>query len=214
MTLLTPVISLVSVLPAGEATLPSPLDARMPDPLTAAVLAPVQAQVPARSTSKFSYTYGQLDYLHADFDDAHGDSDGVVVTASVNITDGFYAQTSYADASGGGADSERFRIGGGYHLSINERLDLYGLLSFEHDHVKIGGASDSDDGLEFDGGLRYMLAEKLEVDGQFEWNYINDGNFGVLLGARYYIIDPLSIGLTTEWIDDDFRLTLGARYQF
>jgi opacity protein-like surface antigen len=192
----------------------SPLEVRTPDPLLAATLMPEPVAPPVLGSSKFSYTYAQLDYVYSDLHDVPGHQDGYNAIASLNLMAGFYLQGNYSYGSGSGTNLETYRIGAGYHLSITDELDLFGLISYEHDYAKSGGVSGTGTGYEFDGGARFKLAERLELDGQFELNHVDETDFGVLLGARFYILDPLSVGLSGEWIDQDFRMALGARFQF
>jgi hypothetical protein len=178
-----------------------------------AALTPVEpALLIGGSTSRLSYTYGELNYLYSDLDGVPGTQSGYQVAGSWNPILGFFILGSYSNGNGA-TDIETSKIGGGYHIGIGDRLDVFGQVTYEHLYGSSGGASASDDGYEFDAGARFMLLDSLEINGQLEWNHVDEDDFGVQLGARWHLAGPLSIGGTVETIDQDFRATIGARFQ-
>jgi hypothetical protein len=211
--MLTTSLALVSALSTETPTPPLPLESLTVDPRIA-VVSPVEPAAPLLiGGSKFSYTYVELDYLYTDLDGVSGHLDGYNFVGSLNLPLGFFVQGTYAN-SPGNFELETYRLGAGYHLSLIDKLDLYGLVSYEHDTGKTGGSSSTADGMELDAGARFMLGERFEVNGQLEWNNVDEDVFGGLIGARFYIISPLSVGVSGEWINDNVRLTVGGRFQF
>jgi hypothetical protein len=164
-------------------------------------------------SSPISYTYVEVNYVYTDLNHVPGTQNGVEAVVSWNLLLGLYLEGSYARGNGD-TDVDRSRIGAGYHVPLGEKLDVFGFVNYEHEHLSSSGSSSSGDGYEFDLGARYMLFESLEVNGQGEWNHVHDDNFGVKFGGRYYFPGPLSVGATVESIDSDFRFTGGVRFQF
>ena len=178
---------------------------------SAPAIAPSTA--PLLEKDPFGYTYVQLDYVYSDLDDVPGSQNGYDLIGSLGLIAGLYVQGNYSHGEGK-ADVETFRLGAGYHLPLFDKLDVFGLISYQHDYLKLNGSSGTGDGYELDIGARFMLTDSLEVNGQGEWNHVDDDNFGVAAGARYYFAGPLSIGAGVESIDSDFRFNAGARFTF
>ena len=184
------------------------------DSRSLATLSPVAPLAPlGGGSSPISYTYVEVNYVYTDLNHVPGTQNGVEAVVSWNLLLGLYLEGSYARGNGD-TDVDRSRIGAGYHVPLGEKLDVFGFVNYEHEHLSSSGSSSSGDGYEFDLGARYMLFESLEVNGQGEWNHVHDDNFGVKFGGRYYFPGPLSVGATVESIDSDFRFTGGVRFQF
>jgi len=198
---------------ASSADAPSPRAATASDPLAPA-LSPVGPLAPVLlGSTPLGYTYVEANYVYADLNGVPGTQNGYDFVGSWNLLAGLYLQGSYAHGDGD-ATTETYKLGAGYHIGLFDKLDVFGLLSYQHDYLAVGGASGTGDGYEFDAGVRWMMLEKLELNGQLEWNHVNEDDFGVQVGARYYLTGPISVGTTLEGIDQDFRFRLGVRFQF
>lgn len=211
MVLMSVILGLASTLPTASGA-PSPV---LEQPLLSAFLTPAQPVAPPAPLllggGTFGYTYAEINYVYTDLDGVSGDLNGAEATLSWNLLAGLFLVGTYG-TNDGSIDIETYKIGAGYHIPLGDKLDILGVLSYVYNSVG-GGLSDVD-GYELDVGARFMLFEKLEVNGLLEWVDLNDENFGVELGGRFYLIDHLSLGATVETIDDDFRFTAGARFQF
>jgi hypothetical protein len=199
---------------ASSADAPSPRAFTAFDPL-APIAAPIGPLAPVLlDSTPLGYTYVEASFVFTDLNGVPGTQNGYEFVGSWNLLAGLYLQGSFSHGDGD-ATIETYKLGAGYHIGLMDKLDVFGLLSYEHDYLAVGGASsNTGDGYEFDAGVRWMMLEKLELNGQLEWNHVNEDDFGVQAGARYYFTGPLSVGTTLEGIDQDFRLRVGARFQF
>jgi opacity protein-like surface antigen len=124
-----------------------------------------------------------------------------------------FGQVTVTRQSAGGTDVDTYRIGAGYHLGLGSRIDAYGILSYVHAEVDVG-SNIKDDGAAAELGLRFLLLPNLEVNGAAKWIDVNEDDYGVALGARWYLMDRLSFGGRYEMIDNDDTVALGARFEF
>ena len=162
-------------------------------------------------TSNFNYTYGQLDICLVDADFPGSDSElGVQFLGSFRAWRDLFVRASYLD-SGGDADLSLLKVGAGWAVPIQTDLDVYGLFSVAHTEVGSG----DDTGWALEGGVRYMANEKFELNGLLEVVDLEDTEFGLGVGGRYYFNDRLSGGLNYETISDFVDIFyVGVRYQF
>lgn len=171
------------------------------------------APVPSDDTPEMEYTYIELNYLWTDSHDLDDSIDGAELTGSLELPLNFFGQLTVTRQSAGGTDVDTYRLGAGYHLPLGSRIDAYGILSYVHAEVDVG-ENIKDDGAAAELGLRFLLLPNLEVNGAAKWIDVNEDDYGVALGARWYLMDRLSFGGRYETIDNDDTVALGARFEF
>ena len=157
------------------------------------------------------YTYVEANYIVTDSDDLDETLKGVELTGSLELPLNFFGQVTYTRQSND-ADVEVWKLGAGYHLPIGSRLDAYGILSYVHAEVS-DGIDDSEDGAAAELGVRFMLLQNVELNGAAKWIDLNEDDYGIAVGARWYLIDRLSFGGRLETIDSDTTVALGARFE-
>jgi hypothetical protein len=167
---------------------------------------------PSDDVPQMEYTYVEANYLWTDSDDLDESIDGIELTGSLELPLNFFGQLTVTRQSSGGTDVDTYRLGAGYHLPVGSRLDAYGLLSYVHAKVD-DGIDDSEDGAAAEVGLRFMLLTNLEVNGAVKYINLDEDDYGVAVGARWYLIDRLSFGGRLESIDSDTTVALGARFE-
>lgn len=180
-----------------------------PEPTPAAALfatAPPLADKPG-----FSYTYVEGNYTWLDSDAASDTLDGFELTGSLELPLNFFVQATSSTLSGD-VDLDQLRLGAGWHFSLGDTLDAYGVLSYV-DQQFDSGVSD-EDGIVGDAGVRLMLTSKVEVSGYGEWADIEDSDVGFGAGARYYLTPRLSLGARALLIDSGDQWAAGLRFQF
>jgi hypothetical protein len=180
------------------------------EPATSLVAAPGPAL--AETKKGFSYTYAEINYKWLDADEGDQEFDGVEVKGSFEILLNIFLQASYATLEDD-VDLDRYRFGAGYHLPIGDRLDLFGILSYAKDEVDGNGIDEDDDGVQGELGARFWLLDRVEINGEAIWANVDDSDFGIGVGARWYPIDLLSVGLGVETFDGDETFTAGLRAQ-
>jgi hypothetical protein len=191
--------------PATSIELP-PLPLESMSPLVAPSPGP-----PILGGKTFSWTYAELNYLWRDSNSADKTLDGVEVRGSFEIMFNFFLQASYARLSNG-VDLDEYNVGLGYHFPVGSTFDLYGIASYAKDDFS-GGGSDAD-GASLAAGARFRVLEKLELNGELEWANVHTSAGGVEVGARWYLMDMLSVGASYRSFDHDDTFGVGARVQF
>jgi hypothetical protein len=173
--------------------------------------APFATSLPQDDKPGFSYTYVEGNYTWLDSDAAHDTLNGLELTGSLELPLNFFVQLTSSTLNGD-ADLDELRLGAGWHFSLGDTLDAYGLLSYV-DQKFDSGVSD-EDGITGDAGVRLMLTPKIEVGGYGEWANIDDSEVGLGATARYYLTSRLSLGTRVLLIDSGNLWAAGLRFQF
>ena len=206
--------ALLAVLASSDASAVPPATSIDLPPLPLETIGPFVAAAPRPPLlggSTFSWTYAEVNYLWRDSNSADKTLDGVEVRGSFEIMFNFFLQASYARLSSG-IDLDEYGVGLGYHFPIGSTFDLYGTASYAKEDFS-GGGSD-DDGALLAAGTRWRILEKLELNGELEWANVHTSAGGVEVGARWYLLDMLSIGGSYHHLDKDDSFAVGARVQF
>jgi hypothetical protein len=170
------------------------------------------APAPVEDVPEMEYTYIEANYLWTDSDTLDETVDGVEVTGSLELPLNLFAQLT-ASRQSGDVDLDQYRLGIGYHLSIGSRIDAYGILSAAH--AETDGSDDDfdDDGIAGEVGVRMLLTPRIEVNGSAEWADVDESDYGVGVGGRFYLIDMLSLGARAEFLDSGDSYTVGVRFE-
>jgi len=188
---------------AGEpVTLP---EAALP-PISAAPL--VQDDKPT-----FSYTFVEANYLWTDIDGLDDPLDGWEVRGSIELPLNLFIQGSYSEIS----DTEEFheyRLGLGWHLTLGKSIDAYGILSVAGAELEDSAFDADEDGIAGEVGARFLLGEKIELNGRAEWVDVDGSEVGFGAGGRFYFNSSLSAGLDVGFIDESESYSAGLRFEF
>ena len=168
--------------------------------------------------SDLNYSFVELGWQQAEFDDLDADGDGFGIRGSMEFTNALHGFVSYSDQSydfdvGG----EFIEIGVGYAWSLSPKLDIVGRLAYLDTSFDIPGFGDvSDDGFALGGYLRGKPMENLELTGGVDLVDYSDGGsdeqFG--LGVRYFFTKQFAAGLDMSFNDFGTTYTLGGRMSF
>lgn len=191
---------------------PEPTSASLAlDPVAAFVAAPAPL-LQDEKPSGFSWSYIEANYIWLEPQTGGQNFDGWEVKASLEIFFNLFLQGSYSKLSDQ-SDLDLYRIGLGWHLPVGDSLDLYGLLSYAS--TKLDDVTDVDeDGVVADVGARFWLTPKLELNGEAEWADIDESDFGIGIGARWYFMNRFSFGLGVKTLDSDETYNAGLRFSF
>ena len=168
--------------------------------------------------SDLSYSYVELGWQQAEFDDLDADGDGFGIRGSMEFTDALHGFVSYSDQSYDfDVGAEFIEIGVGYAWSASPKLDIVGRLAYLDTSVDIPGFGEvSDDGFALGGYLRGKPTESLELTGGVDLVDYSDGGsdeqFG--LGVRYFFTKQFAAGLDMSFNDFGTTYTLGGRMTF
>ena len=185
-----------------------------------------------------SYTYIRLNGSTGEID--HRDSDGFGVAASFAFSDEFYLTAAHTktdiDLYSANVDSERQRLGVGFHAELGNRTDfvtevVYTNAKLTFDQKQTDGNSDDDfasalgnleagrngrdHGYELTLGVRAMASESLEL--QVGARYIDiDGHTETTgyIAADYFVTEKISLGIGYEKSDNSDEALFNARYHF
>ena len=202
-----------ALLLAATSTVPAPLPETSISRDPAFLLA-VSMPLPAADVPEMEYTYVEANYLWTDSDAAGESLDGLELIGSLELPLNFFGQVSVSRQSSD-ADLNLWKIGAGYHLPVGSRLDAFGILSVAGIEVEDSGSDFDDTGMAAELGLRMLVTSKIEVNGSGVWLDLDDeDDYGLKLGARYYITDFLSLGGRVESVDSDESFAAGVRFEF
>jgi hypothetical protein len=199
-----------ALLPLLTLTVPAPIVAAPPPETQVLPLVTAAVAVPALDDDvpEMEYTYAELNYLWTDSDDLDEELGGVELTGSLELPLNFFGQVAWTNQSDD-SDVETLRIGAGWHFGLGTRLDAYGMLSYLDAEVE----DDDEDGIAGELGVRWLMSPNFEVNAAAKWADVEEDDYGIAAGARYYLIDILSVGGRVESFDDDLTFAVGVRVE-
>lgn len=161
------------------------------------------------------YTYGEVGFIHADFDDIDDDGDGLGIGGSLAVHRNVHLFANYADLGlDGSNDFNTFSLGAGINFPLRPGLDVVGRLSFISQDFDDHPGDNSEDGFGLEAALRMMINPQLELNGAIRYTDVFDDNTALVLGGFYDVIPNLALGGELEFSSDYSALFLKARYYF
>ena len=147
-----------------------------------------------------SYRFADLGLYHLNPDSGRSD-DGAFLGASFNFKN-FHFFGEYADL-----DRTLWEAGAGWHGLFGEKADLI----FQASYFDIG----VDDGLKLKGGVRWMVLEKLEINGYLVYTDLDlSSTNGLDVGAVWLFARWFGVGGNYQWGDDADTARLYIRFNF
>lgn len=202
---MTALIALLALSTYAPAT--SPLE-YSPAP---ALLAPAAAEDGKKSS--FSYSYVEANYLWTDLDAIDDSLDGWEVRLSFELPLNFFLQGAYSELAGD-ADLSQYRLGAGWHMPLGDVFDVYGILSVTGAELEEDAFDTDEDGIAAEVGGRFLLGDRIELNGRGLWVDLEDSEAGLGVGGRFYFTPALSAGLNVDYLDNSESYTAGLRFQF
>lgn len=186
--------------------------------IVALLLLTVSAGVSAQD-SDFSYSFLQLSYRQADFDNLAGTGDGLGLFGSIAVTPNFHAFGTYTGLEiSDSADAKGWSIGMGLNTPLSNLMDIYVRLSWQSTEVPVPGptpGTNNDDGLGFGAGLRVGANDWIEVYGGLTYLDIESGNETVFdIGFLFNLNDTFAVGASTAFEDDASSWGVDGRLYF
>jgi len=168
-----------------------------------------------------SYNYIEGFYQRVDLDDDFGfniDGDGFGVGGSYEIAGNWHVFGGYSTFGlDFDIDLNELAVGAGYHTDISDAASLYANLAYINAEIDVlGFGSVDDNGYGVMVGVRGMVSERLELDGNLSYVDLGDGSDGTALGASalYALSDTFSLGLTAGLDEDATTYGLVGRFYF
>lgn len=219
----------LALVPVGTETQPPTLAFEpLVGPLSAAT-APAVPAVPAAEgdASRFSYSYIEAGATRLDLDAIDDEADTYYLRASIALLKFLYVLGGYENQSTDfdNADSDVWSLGVGAHFAVNPKLDIHGDVSWLYNDIDSDGFDDSSSGalgriaarwmpfdiaggggVEFHGGALWVEADDTFLS--------DDSVLGFEIGARWHIVQAISIDATYTQLEDDDQIGLSARFSF
>ena len=164
------------------------------------------------------YTYLEVGYQDIELDDFNVDGDGFGLRGSFALTENWFMVVGYQAADFDfGADFDHAYLGAGYRTPINDRVDLFGSVSYLTADVSADGFNSIDeDGFGLTVGVRGLVTDQFELAGSFGYSDLGDGVDGTAIsaGALYSFTDVFALGIEIELDEDLTAFGIGARLYF
>jgi len=155
-----------------------------------------------------NYNYLELRYVDVD---ANGGS-GFQLGGSIDVGDNFMLLGSITTLDfDNDVDANLYQLGGGYIWHYNNDFDF--LATVEYVNVDVDG-SDDDNGVEFSGGTRGMIAPKFEVRGFVHYTTAGDGDTWLEIAGDYHFNRKFAAGVSIDFGGDTDVFTIGGRFFF
>jgi hypothetical protein len=179
---------------------------------------------------EFRYGYLEAGYVSTDLDGLGESTDGYRIRGSSTFLGLAYLFSEYVhesvDTSGGDIDSDSLSFGLGAHVGIAPTVDLVGEASWVYDSLdsSVPGYDGSQGGWTALIGSRAMLLPwetgGLEFDAGVQW--IDRGRalltdtetIAFVFSTRAHFLERFSVAADYQWIGDDGRGSLSARFSF
>jgi opacity protein-like surface antigen len=169
--------------------------------------------VVSQAASEPRYTYGELGYINADYDDISEDGDGFAIGGSYALTKDIHVVADYSDIDLDNGDASTLSFGIGVNFPLRPGLDAVGRARYIDAEVDRPGDND-ESGFGLEAGVRTMINSQLELNGGVRYTDVFDDNTSIAIGALYDVVPNFALGGEFEYSDDYTALVLKARLYF
>lgn len=166
-----------------------------------------------QAASEPRYTYGELGYVNADYDDVNEDGDGYVIDGSYQLTKQIHVVADYTDVDLDNGDASTLSVGAGLNLPLRPGFDVVARLRYIDAEVDRPGDND-ETGYGIEAGVRTMINPQLEINGGVRYTDVFDNNTSLVIGGLYDVVSNFAVGGEFEYSDDYTALVLKARLYF
>ena len=183
--------------------------------VTLALAAPAMA-------AELDYNFIEFGYHTVEIDDVvpglDVDGDGFGIRGVVEVADQWYVIAAYrAIDFDFGIDGDTLQLGGGYHVPISDRADVFADLSYLRAEASASGFdSESDSGYGMRVGVRGMVSDRVELEGSLGYADFGGNNDGSTFGvaALYEFTPAVHGGVSVDIEEDATALGIGVRIYF
>ena len=173
--------------------------------------------------SPLSYSNAGIGYMTGDIADV--DFSGFGVYGSYALNDSFFVIGDYTSISSddkfeiesGSDDIEatQFSIGLGFHTPISDVTDFVATLSYADAEVEFFDLTEDGNGYILSAGVRAKPTQEIELQALLNYADVeDDSETGYMLGARYFTMPTLSLGLNYGSSDDFDSFSFDVRFDF
>ena len=173
--------------------------------------------------SPLSYSNAGIGFITGDIADV--DFSGFGVYGSYALNDSFFVIGDYTSISSddkfeiesGSDDIEatQFSIGLGFHTPISDVTDFVATLSYADAEVEFFDLTEDGNGYILSAGVRAKPTQEIELQALLNYADVeDDSETGYMLGARYFTMPTLSLGLNYGSSDDFDSFSFDVRFDF
>lgn len=173
--------------------------------------------------SPLSYSHAGVGYMTGDIADV--DFSGFGIYGSYALNDSFFVIGDYTSISSddkfeiesGSDDIEatQFSIGLGFHTPISDVTDFVATLSYADAEVEFFDLTEDGNGYILSAGVRAKPTQEIELQALLNYADVeDDSETGYMLGARYFTMPTLSLGLNYGSSDDFDSFSFDVRFDF
>lgn len=159
------------------------------------------------------YTYGELGYINADYDDISEDGDGFGIGGSYALNKNVHVVADYSDIDLDNGDASTLSLGVGVNFPLRAGFDAVGRARYIDSEVDRPG-DDDESGYGLEAGVRAMINPALELNGGVRYTDVFDDNTSLVVGGLYDLGSSFALGGEFEYSDDYTALFLKARLYF
>lgn len=157
------------------------------------------------------WRYVEGGYTKIDFDDDESfEPDGFNVPSRYLLNSNIFLNGEYNRVEEGSFDLDLLTLGAGYRMPINSTTDAYFTANFE----QLDADATDENGYSINAGLRSMVTEQIELNGEIGYYDVFDGEATIKIGANYYVTPQWAFGASYKSVDDLDILQVNARYAF
>ena len=173
----------------------------------------------AQKGGDYSYTWLQVSYTQADFDNVASDGDGLGFSGSFELSPNFHIFGGYAGLDvDSNADASGWKAGIGLNTPLSKLMDIVVQLSYQTTEVPAPSplvGTVHDDGLGFRAGVRVGANDWIELKGGMTYVDLDSGNETVFdAGFLLNISRAFAVGVGGSWDDDVSAWSLNGRLYF
>jgi len=165
----------------------------------------------------FDYSFVQLSYSKADYDNLSADGDGLGIGASFAVSGNIHIFGGYVGTDiDSSLDASGWNAGAGLNLPLSQLMDVVVQLSYQTTEAKLpDGVTVDDDGLGLGAGVRVGANEWIEIFGGLTYLDLDSGNETVFdAGFMLNLSDAFAVGVSGAWDDDVSVWSLDGRLYF
>jgi hypothetical protein len=175
------------------------------------------APVAAAQDGVIRYNYIEGGYQRLDVDGFSGKGDGGFLGGSVQVHDAAFlsAQIDYADL-GRGADVRTLELAGGVRYALTRDFDAVLQLGYIDARIDTRFGDFNDNGLFVSGGGRWMIAERVELNGAVKYVDLDESgdDWIFTIGGVFDVGGNFALLAGFDFTNDADILSLGLRYYF
>lgn len=164
------------------------------------------------------YTFLELAYLYADFDDTGISGDGPGGRVSLELTEKIHLFGSYDEQDlDFGIGIESSKAGAGLAWPVNADMDVIGRIAYARRELDIPGVERFEDtGYSAEAAVRARVTEQAELEAGIDYTDFDEagGDTSVQVQGRYFFTERFAAGGELLFNEAGLKVGIAFRYEF